>query len=131
VDGYGNDATEAFAELMNSMRGGSEGDVEEAGGALEYWLFAAARRTAPDLSDPRVQAAAGVPRWARHGPGDRPAPGLYLQRTVRGGFDWVGALFCCAGDFPPDARLGWGWLLGPLPQPPGWSDAPVPGRTGP
>jgi len=129
VDGYGNDATEALAELLNSMREGGEGDVEKAWKALEYWLLIV-RAAPPALSDPRVQAAAGNPLWSRHGPDDRPAPGLYLQRTVRGGFDWVGAVFCCAGDCPPDQRLGWGWLYGPLPQPPGWSDAPVPGRTG-
>ena len=127
MDGYGNDATEAFAEFMNSMRGGGGGDIEGAWKALEYWLFIV-RTAPPDLSDPRVQAAAGAPRWTAHGPGSPPEPGLYLRRSRRGpngeNFAWLGALIRCAGDCcPPDASEGWGWLYGPLPYPPGWCAA--------
>ena len=132
MDGYGNDVNEAFAELLNSMREGGEGDIDEALAALGYWL-STVRAAPPDFSDPRVQAALGIPRWVSHGANDPPQPGLYLRygRLPQGfGEGFLGACFHCAGSCPPGAE-GWGWLCGPLPLPPGYRDAPAAGRSGP
>jgi hypothetical protein len=130
MDGYGHDANEAFAEFLNSVRGGDAAKIEGAWKAAEYWLFIV-RTALPDLSDPRVQAAVGAPRWARHGPGEPPKPGLYLRYgRFPQGFGFLGAYWHCVGVCPPDTE-GWGWLYGPMPPPPGYCDAVVAGRSGP
>ena len=127
---YGNDATEALAALLNAVRENGAREVEDAWEALSYWLLTM-RTAPPDFADPRVQAAAGALRWARHGPGESPAPGLYLRHSLRDPRGDFGALWHCAGACSPDAAEGWGWLYGPLPPPPGWCDTPVCGRSGP
>jgi len=115
---WGNDPEEALARMIGAMRSGEPTELEEAREALEYWLFIV-RAAPPNLSDPRVLKALGVPGWAEYSRESPPPPGLYVCEMLSGGPRGGASLAMkqrCEGDPFPE---GVGMWYGPIPNAPG------------